>query len=383
MPLGDSITAGAYTWGHATGGYRLGLYQDLKADGVTFKYVGSQVDTRSTPLIAAGETNYEGHPGYRADELADNLLGVDIDHSGNNGGHWLNGIGTRPAVYPNVVLVEAGTNDVLENDSASEVSSHISNLLNILTKARPDADVLVESLLPIDEPQFLPVVQQVNASIRNSIVPEYQHNGFKVTFVDQYHNFVEASGNVISSLLYDHIHPVAAGYTLMAKTWAAAITSVLSIPTPKSTPPGPVYLINAGGTSPYTDHSGNTWSADEFFTGGADSDVPYDVPDTSDGIVYYDRRTGNDFRYNLPVANGAYTVELFFTDPTYSSAGQRIFDVTAQGQTVLHDFDIIAAGGGKAPITKTFRVNVTNGAITLGFTSVLKYATLSGIEVTK
>jgi len=385
MPLGDSITAGAFAWGEASGGYRLGLYEDLRSDGVTFNYVGSQIDTLSAPLIAVDETHYDGHPGYRADELADNLLGVDIYHSGNNGGHWLNGTGSRPAVYPNIVLVEAGTNDVLENDSASEVSSHISYLIDILTKARPDADILLESLLPIDEPQFLPVVQQVNASIRNTIVPEYQHYGFKVTFVDEYHNFVNASGNVISSLLYDHIHPVAAGYTLMANTWAAAITSVLKVstPTPATSPTSSVYLINAGGTAPYTDHTGNTWSADEFFTGGADSDVPYTVPDTADGIVFYDRRTGTDFSYNLPVADGTYTVELFFTDPTYSTARQRLFNVTAQGQTVLSDFDIIGDGGGKAPITRAFSVTVTNGRIALGFTSVLNYATLSGIEVLK
>ncbi len=94
----------------------------------------------------------------------------------------------------------------------SEVSAHINSLIEILTAARP-ARILVGSLLPIDEPQYLPEVQQVNAAIRNSIVPHFQQHGLKVTFVDQYHNFVDSSGRVISSLLYDHIHPVAAGYT--------------------------------------------------------------------------------------------------------------------------------------------------------------------------
>ena len=48
---------------------------------------------------------------------------------------------------------------------------------------------------------------------------------------------------------------------------------------------------------------------------------------------------------------------------------------------MLSDFDIIADGGGKAPISKAFPVKVTNGMITLGFTSVLKNATLSGIQI--
>ena len=106
------------------------------------------------------------------------------------------------------------------------------------------------------------------------------------------------------------------------------------IPTPTPTPtPSPthsVYLINAGGATPYTDHNGNTWAADEFFTGGTVSDQKYTVPGTPDGIVFYDRRAGASFSYKLPVANGTYTVQLFFTDPTYSTAGQRTFNVTAR-----------------------------------------------------
>ena len=74
---------------------------------------------------------------------------------------------------------------------------------------------------------------------------------------------------------------------------------------------------------------------------------------------------------------------MFFTDPTYSAAGQRVFNVTAQGQTVLKSFDIIAAGGGKAPIARAFKVTVTNGVISLGFTGIVNAATLSGIQVLK
>ena len=51
--------------------------------------------------------------------------------------------------------------------------------------------------------------------------------------------------------------------------------------------------------------------------------------------------------------------------------------------TVLSNFDIIAAGGGKAPIARAFKVTVTNGFISLGFTGVANAATLSGIQVLK
>ena len=140
------------------------------------------------------------------------------------------------------------------------------------------------------------------------------------------------------------------------------------------------------GLAPYTDHNGNVWAADEDFSGGAATDAQYTVPGTSDGIVFYDRRTGASFSYNLPVANGTYTVQLFFTDPIVQriSRPARVFNVTAQGQTVLPNFDIIAAGGGKAPIAERFNVNVTNGMITLDLTGVgTDSATLAVILVTK
>ena len=45
--------------------------------------------------------------------------------------------------------------------------------------------------------------------------------------------------------------------------------------------------------------------------------------------------------------NGKYVVQLFFVDPIYKRPpGKRVFNVTAQGQTVLNNFDIIGDGGG-------------------------------------
>ena len=113
------------------------------------------------------------------------------------------------------------------------------------------------------------------------------------------------------------------------------------------------YLINAGDSAAYTDHNNNVWSADEDFTGGAALTTPATVPGTQDGIVFYDRRAGAGFEYNLPLANGTYTVQFFFFDPT-STTGQNVFNVTAQGQKALSNFDIVAAGGQKRRSPRRF-----------------------------
>jgi hypothetical protein len=42
---------------------------------------------------------------------------------------------------------------------------------------------------------------------------------------------------------------------------------------------------------------------------------------------------------------GTYTVVLHFAELYFTSAGQRVFSVLANGQAVLSDFDIFAAAG--------------------------------------
>ncbi|KAJ6801723.1 putative LRR receptor-like serine/threonine-protein kinase isoform X2 [Iris pallida] len=69
--------------------------------------------------------------------------------------------------------------------------------------------------------------------------------------------------------------------------------------------------------------------------------------------------------YGLCLQKGDYNVSLHFAeimftgDDTFSSLGRRLFDVSIQGQKVLHDFDIVkeANGTGK-DIIKTFTASV-------------------------
>ena len=73
------------------------------------------------------------------------------------------------------------------------------------------------------------VLQAYNTQIRDVIVPKYDSLGDNVIFVDQYSNFVDASGNIIH-IGSDGIHPDAIGYDLIADTWAAALRQALPLP---------------------------------------------------------------------------------------------------------------------------------------------------------
>ena len=248
MPLGDSITWGDQTDGSGPvpGGYRTRLYLDLHGAGYAFDFVGSQTSNASATLAAAGQTHSEGHPGYRINQVDDNLDGFD-GLGDANGGYWLaggNGTG-RPALDPNYILLLIGTNDVFHhvaqnypNHDAPEATfmslleGRIQGLVQHLIGDRPAARILVSSIPPI--PQFFNLngvqynteVKEYNAYIKDTLVPQLQAQGRHVSFVDQYANFVNADGRVKSSMLPDDIHPTQAGYDAMGDTWAKAVEAV-------------------------------------------------------------------------------------------------------------------------------------------------------------
>ena len=63
--------------------------------------------------------------------------------------------------------------------------------------------------------------------------------------------------------------------------------------------------------------------------------------------------------------------------------GDRLFDVVAEGDTVLHNFDILSASGGQntATVVPINGVHVTDGFLTLVFRAEADYPSIAGIEV--
>ncbi len=74
---------------------------------------------------------------------------------------------------------------------------------------------------------------------------------------------------------------------------------------------------------------------------------------------------------------------MHFAEIFHTSAGSRIFDVHIEGvQGQLTDYDIyLAAGGANTAVIETFMVTVSDGGLTIDFTSKVEYAKISGIEI--
>ncbi|MDF7814857.1 malectin domain-containing carbohydrate-binding protein [Hymenobacter sp. YC55] len=127
----------------------------------------------------------------------------------------------------------------------------------------------------------------------------------------------------------------------------------------------PIYRVNAGGSA--VSASIGTFEADQYFSGGTAADTQNPIAGTTDDALYQTERWGT-MSYNLPVSNGTYTVKLHFAEVYWSNAGQRVFDVTAEGTKVLTAYDIVKKVGQNTATTETFTATVTDGQLTIAFT---------------
>ncbi|MBB5965115.1 glycosyl hydrolase family 18 protein [Planomonospora venezuelensis] len=149
---------------------------------------------------------------------------------------------------------------------------------------------------------------------------------------------------------------------------------------------------NSGGAA-VTDGAGVQWSADKAYTAGdwgyqtsyGTNTTSSPIAGTTDDSLYQSYNTFNGWSgYRFDVPNGTYQVTLKMVEDWANGAGQRKFDVRAEGAGVLTAFDIFAACGRLTACDKTFPVTVTDGALDVQFNmnGGANYATVSAISVT-
>lgn len=160
-----------------------------------------------------------------------------------------------------------------------------------------------------------------------------------------------------------------------------------------------LHRIDVGSSSRYTDTKGNVWQPDTgLFTPTAPAEnggtPPPAIANTRDDKIYqtYRGRVDNTERlltFNLPASGNVevrlHFAELFWGTPRQpgNGTGKRIFDVTAEGKTVMNNYDIYAASGGdrNATMVSIRGIQVNDGKLTLGFKAEANYASIAGIEV--
>jgi hypothetical protein len=108
------------------------------------------------------------------------------------------------------------------------------------------------------------------------------------------------------------------------------------------------------------------------------------APNAIFGPIRFDFEWGGAMKYSFPVKNGTYEVRLYFAETPYaggvSGAGQRVFDIKAEGQTKVSGLDIYKEAGMNA-LQKTVEISVTDGQLDLDFVRRIGNPQINGIEI--
>jgi hypothetical protein len=143
----------------------------------------------------------------------------------------------------------------------------------------------------------------------------------------------------------------------------------------------------------YDDSTGVSWLSDRYFAGGSQLQRALASVGTDRPRLYQWERYGR-FSYYLPVVEGkTYSVRLYFSEGYFGrdklvsgGRGSRVFDVFANGQTLLRNFDILSeASPGHDSVVKAFSgiEPLNDGVIELEFQPIHDYALVNAIEVTQ
>ncbi|MGL5942308.1 MAG: GDSL-type esterase/lipase family protein [Waterburya sp.] len=192
LTLGDSITAGTYPTEPTPGSYRIQLGNNFSDDDLSIDFIGSQTNE----ITDLPDPEHEGHPGWTIDKLT-----TLVDD------------GSLTEYQPDIVLLMAGTNDIIRHDSASKVITELNQLIDSLQTQLPDVKIFFSSIAPLD-PEILDEQRANTVTEVNALLPELaEQQGEGVTYVN--------GAGLLSTedLVADGIHPNAAGYQAIGNAW--------------------------------------------------------------------------------------------------------------------------------------------------------------------
>ncbi|KAK1991222.1 GDSL-like Lipase/Acylhydrolase [Colletotrichum falcatum] len=196
MSLGASVTFGV---GSTTGdSYRKDLQDLLVAQGMNVTYVGTKSNGDFT------NNAVEATPGFKINQIA-----AAADKA-------------VPALQPNLVLVDAGTNNCNKGGTVPDAGANVTAMINNIYQQSPGSTVILTSILAnkiaAQDACRVDINQQYAV-----VATQFQQAGAKFALVDM--RSPDAPG---LNDLNDTRHPNDGGYVKMANVWATGIQDVVS-----------------------------------------------------------------------------------------------------------------------------------------------------------
>ncbi|MEB8330272.1 PKD domain-containing protein [Flavobacteriaceae bacterium KMM 6897] len=239
-----------------------------------------------------------------------------------------------------------------------------------------------------------PLVSSVQSLGTSQVKVQFSEYVTQAT-AEQVSNYTIDNGIVISSAVLQsdnlsvilNVSPLSSGVTYNIQVGNVENISGQPIVTdsyPFTTPSA--VRINVGG--PQGTFGSQSFSADQYFTGGSLFSATIPIAETTDDELYQTERFGN-FSYNIPVPlSGEYDIRLHFAELYFGVGGQsggpgsRVFNVSIEGTPVLTNFDILSEVSPATALQKEFdNISITDGVVNIQFTASVNSPKLSAIEI--
>jgi acyl-CoA thioesterase-1 len=218
--LGNSITNGTTSFNS----YRRDLWFLLHDDKYDFDLIGSWSKHHMGTDVPDPDfdLDHEGHSGWT---IQDMFHAPDWDSSRGNIYIWLQ------TYYPDIVLVELGTNDVFHCTKVPEMISDMAKLVGLLREKNPRVTVCIAQIPPLGprwadqklcgtDTTYDEVLRNFNKAIPG-LVARLNTRLSPIITVDQY------TGVDPTLDMYDDIHPNDRGEKMMADRWFKVIKRYL------------------------------------------------------------------------------------------------------------------------------------------------------------
>lgn len=196
MSLGASVTFGT---GSSTGdSYRKDLRDQLVAVGQTVNFVGEFENGNFT------NRQVEATPGFVISQIANSSST------------------TVPKFLPNLVLLDAGTNNCNGGGTVPDAGANVSSLIGSIYAQSPGSTVILASVLVNKVPAQEACRVDVNSQY-GALAAQLTGQGAKFVFVD-----MRGPGGPTTDDLADTRHPNDVGYQKMANIWMQGIQQALA-----------------------------------------------------------------------------------------------------------------------------------------------------------
>ncbi|GDY18545.1 hypothetical protein LBMAG55_18680 [Verrucomicrobiota bacterium] len=192
MAVGDSITQGG---GATFATYRTVLAAKLRAAGLKFEFVGSQVTT--TPQ---GPLRHEGYGGKNAEFLA-SILGAKLT-----------------AAPADILMIQAGHNHFVEEKPIPGILNATRAMVATARARNPKVVVIVAQVIPAGKLPKYSYIPELNLALA-ALAKELDRPDQRVLAVDLATGF-----DVATDTIADRVHPNERGAEKIAQRWAEALT---------------------------------------------------------------------------------------------------------------------------------------------------------------